>query len=85
MTTKSIWKWDLEIVDEQAIKCPRGTKFISAGLDPNGKLCVWAEVDPLRESEDRGVTIVGTGNHTGAGTFLGTVVMPPFVWHVYVK
>lgn len=86
MATRTIWKYELEIVDEQVIKVPRGAKFLSVA-EQGGKLCLWAEVNPAEAAVGRGVTIVGTGNplFDGVGSFVGTVVMPPFVWHVYVK
>jgi hypothetical protein len=49
-------------------------------------LTLWAEVQPDLTPTSRRVTIVGTGNPIPAhpGEFVGTAVMPPFVWHVYV-
>lgn len=91
MATRLIWKYELEITDKQELTVPRGAKFLSAG-NQDGKLCVWASVDPkvAKHGDNETVTlsVIGTGNPfipEDAGTYLDTVIMPPFVWHVFVK
>lgn len=87
---KSIWKYELEITDEQTVKLPAGSVVLSVAAQ-GCKLCMWARVDPAKGS--RGdvypmqVYVVGTGNPIpdGCGRFIGTVVMNPFVWHVFIE
>ena len=90
---KTIYKYPLELTDRQAVSMPLVSKILSVG-NQNGTICVWAEVDSgaphNRVYEFR---IVGTGNPIDFSTkpnetswpynFLGTVIMNPFVWHVY--
>lgn len=86
---KAIWKYTLKITDEQSVKMPRGAKILSTASQ-DGSLCVWAEVDPSRwakgDTVDVAFAVVGTGNPMShRGSFVGTVVMSPFVWHVYAE
>lgn len=87
---KSIWKYPLKWQDEQVIEIPLcGNGILSAGPDPTGNVCVWAEVDTERESKYTCTfRIVGTGNplleDNRDFVFVDTVVSGVFVWHVYV-
>lgn len=81
----TIWKYPIEITDEQNVMMPRNAKVLSVAAQ-NDTLTLWALVDPSAPLESRRVVVVGTGNPiTGKlGRFRGTVVMPPFVWHVFI-
>lgn len=81
---KTIWKFPLEVTDRQSIELPAQYEFLSVA-DQGGQLCLWAEVETTGESVVRTIWIVGTGNPIPkvAAAFIGTVLMPPFVWHVY--
>lgn len=89
--TRSMWKYNLKVTDEQTIEIPRGAYIRSVGLDGEGKLSLWAEVDAeLKNVKDkRQITICGTGNPIpgNAGIFIGTVTLldSGFVAHIYVK
>ncbi len=81
-----VWKYQLDETDCQAIEMPEGAKIVHVDTDPgdSGILCIWAEVDPDAPKEDRFIYVRGTGhdiNHTLV--HLGSVRMPPFIWHVY--
>jgi hypothetical protein len=82
----TIWKFPLEITDRQIIGPV--ARVLSVGLDPAGVLCIWAEVipDDTAGQGEAEVVIVGTGNPLPfwKGSFVGSVTMAPFVWHVYV-
>lgn len=85
---KTIWKYHPTIEDTVTFIVPPETKFLSAGVDPSGELCVWMEVrHPEKEKTSRiKCGVYGTGQEVPEGmTFLGTVLMTPFVWHVYHK
>lgn len=64
-------------------------KPISAIVDPNGDIAVYAEVYPdvpLEEPLMLRIDLVATGAAAPPeGKFLGTVVQRPFVWHVYAR
>jgi hypothetical protein len=81
-----IFKYGLNIVDHQNVRMPNNSIILSVA-NQEGKLCLWAIVDPNAESIDYDVRIVGTGSSVpdDAGDFIGTVTIEPFVWHVFVK
>jgi hypothetical protein len=82
---RTVYKYPLSIVDAQTVLIPSGATFRHVGLDPGGKLCVWAEVDTKNRSVSKTFYLVGTGNPIPDTPvrFLGAVVQGPFVWHVY--
>lgn len=56
------------------------------GKQADSYLTIWARVDPSRELEKRTIITVGTGHDCpGADEvlFIDTVVVDPFVWHVF--
>lgn len=66
------------------IMMPKGAKILH--VDSQGsKLYMWAEVDTSQEDEFRQFEVYGTGWELPDGnkTFLGTIIVDPFVWHVY--
>ena len=85
MSTKTIWKFPLALVDAYPVDMPRGARILSVA-DQNGTLCLWAEVDPEAPCETRRIRIVGSGHPVPQEPklqFIGTAVQGPFVWHVY--
>jgi hypothetical protein len=79
-----IWKFRLEITDSQQVKMPEGARVIHVGLDPQGELCMWAEVMVQNKQTERTIYVVGTGHVVSPNAkYLGSVTMNPFVWHVY--
>jgi len=84
MTT--IWKYELEITDEQVIEIPRLSTILSVA-NQGGKLCLWVEVDPSQRTVARHFLIVGTGHpitvDANLRRFIGSVLIGPFVWHVF--
>jgi hypothetical protein len=79
-----IYKFPLRITDYQEVTMHKGARIMSVG-NQNGVLCIWAHVDPKAEPEKRAFHVVGTG-HTvpvDANVFIGTVIIDPFVWHVF--
>jgi len=90
---KTIYKYALELTDRQLVSIPLGSKILSVD-NQNGAICVWVEVDSdVPYYRDYVFRIVGTGNPidfptkpnetTSPYNFIGTVIMNPFVWHVY--
>ena len=81
-----IWKYPLEITDRQVINLPAGAWELSV-LTAGERLFLYALVDPDQPTEDMTIRIVGTGNpvEQDPGFFIGTVSMPPHVWHVFVE
>ena len=83
---KTIHKFGLIMADHQKISGHIvNDNILSVGLDANGGLCVWAEVDTDKRIKTYDIHIVGTGNprSTSCRFFIGTILQSPFVWHVY--
>ena len=86
---RAVWKYLLKISSaEQVLELPLGAKMVHVGLDPGaseGGPTVWAEVDPdeARMIKHR-FWVHGTGHDIPPGRdHLGSVIDPPFAWHVY--
>lgn len=81
-----IWKYELKVTDDQEILMPAQAKILSVG-NQDGKLCVWALVDTEQPIAPKYFSIVGTGHPMSEDfplkRFVGTVIMSPFVWHVF--
>lgn len=83
---KTIYKYPIQITDDQEISMPQGAQVIHAGLDPQGVPCVWALVDTRNEPEPLSILIHGTGNpmadtpHKHVSSF----TQGQFVWHVFL-
>lgn len=85
---KTIYKYPLEMVDEQKFKI--NLDYIIAVKEQNGGLAMWAVVDPTLTEKEITIKIVGTGNpfpDSDDCLHLETVVMSygNFVWHVFEK
>ena len=85
MADKVIWKFPLEgwadgVVE---IRVPAlGTRPVLVG-EQDGTPCLWFEVDPSLGGYLRAFQVVGTGQPTPRGRWLGSWQVPPFVWHMY--
>ena len=88
---RSIWKFGLTggrtTIREKVIK------WLSAGYDTSGDICVWAIVDPEAETDERveyDILQIGTGWDFGQDEldsmeFIGTLKEGPYMWHVFVN
>lgn len=81
---KQIWKFPLEVEDKQSISLPEDAEVLSVQIQ-HGKPCLWALVIPDSPTKSRVIEIFGTGTQIPEGnrTYIGTVQMGPFVWHVF--
>lgn len=85
-----ILKYQLEITNRQEIEMAAGSKVIKAGVDPDGKLCVWVLVPKLltpRHTQTE-IFIRGTGHEFEMDEYvdyIDSVVHGRFVWHVFVN
>ena len=86
---RTIWKFPLEIKDEQIIQMPKGSQCLSVPQFQRDVLCIWALVDPENELKDVKFHICGTGNpipkNLDQWSFCGTVQAGAFVWHVFIE
>ena len=91
---RAIYKYELESTSTQNIYMPPGATVISVAVQ-DGILCCWAAVDIFSGDETElfpvTIRIYGTGQPLAMDApllgryerFIGTVLMPPFVWHVF--
>ena len=87
---KTIYKQTLIISDIQILYLPVDMKVLSV-KNQNDNICFWYEVDmdAMEETKAYEFYIVGTGNpmpdNIEECKFLDTVIIDPFVWHVYMR
>lgn len=95
---RTIWKYELRLVDVQRIAMPQGAELlVAAGQHVeqwsevsarNGTFpMLWALVDPDAIKVDRLIAVVGTGSPAPEvednAVYVGSAVCGPFVWHVF--
>lgn len=82
----TIWKYPLEITDEQSVMLPEGSDILSAQVQ-GGTLCLWVKVNPKAPLSRRTIRIFGTGHPVPDEplVFIDTVQMAggALVWHVF--
>lgn len=84
---KSIWKFGLEVTDEQTVEMPVGAKPLSVQVQ-HGTPCLWALVDTKALKEKRVVQIFGTGHPVAdEGDYVGTFQIEggALVFHAFIK
>ncbi len=81
-----IFKFTLEITDEQTISVPRDAVPLCV-QEQGGALRLWVKCVPSRPHHTYTVRIFGTGSpvDTYGFAYVGTVQMHGFVWHVYIS
>lgn len=88
MSQKTIYKYPLVITDRQVVELPVGARLLHVD-DQFGQLHLWALVEQYAPTEPRTFRIVGTGHHFDDSArfseHVGTVMTPPFVWHVFTE
>lgn len=84
-----IWKWKLEITDEQTISMPQGAQVLTAQMQ-GADLQVWALVDETilaAKKAPKRFAIYGTGNPVPQepGRYISTFQLPDagLVFHVF--
>lgn len=88
---QTIWKYMIDVNVASFLKCtmPAEAKFLHCDIEPsyenNGTIvCFWMLVNPDRDKTQRTFHVVGTGHpieHIN-GRYRGTVINPPFAWHL---
>lgn len=85
---ETIWKFPLEVVDEQSVEMPAGASPLTVQVQ-KGEPCLWARVNPANERMQRRVFIHGTGHplHADAMAYLATFQLlgGTFVGHVFLE
>ena len=85
----TIWKYALEVVDEQMIDMPMGAQVLSVQVQ-HGVPCLWVRCNPDAQTAPVRVVTVGTGHPAEIGysmQFIGTYQLlgGNFVGHVFVQ
>ena len=76
------YRFDPAIVD-QRMEMPKGAVVHHAAIHGRG-IAMWAEENPANPKAMREFTVRSTGqNLPEQGTFVATVMDPPFVWHIF--
>ena len=87
---KTIWKYELKIVDKQVVDMPDSAGILSVA-EQHGKLCMWAAVDSSAPKRERVLYVAGTGGPLPGGMgaddatvlYVGTALIGSLVWHVF--
>lgn len=58
---KKVFKYDIAITDYQTIEMPQGAELLKVD-NQNGRIELWALVDPNAETEKRKFRLAGTGH-----------------------
>ena len=73
MTAMSVWKYEFGVDARRRFDMPKSAKIVSVH-EQNGRVCLWALVDPKASLETRYFILCGTGQKIDIGpvTYLGT-------------
>jgi hypothetical protein len=94
MTNLKVYKYRIDIRDEEVIMLPVGAKILKVDSQKEGtqeSVFMWALVNTDAEQFERYVTrAVGTGqpaDHVAEMTYMGSCKMKDdmFVWHVFYR
>lgn len=90
MTNKTIWKYEIDITDEQIVRLPKGAEILHADQQYPGtldKLQIWVLIDSQElHFQDKKIYIYETGHPIETvRKYVGTVLAnnDALVWHVY--
>lgn len=84
---KKVFKYPLRISDEaNHVGLPSGAELLHVH-EQDGRMFLWALVDPAAPLEQRVFTVHGTGhpvdNRLSFADYVGTAHCDGFVWHVF--
>lgn len=86
----TIWKYPIEITDEQTIKMPMGARILTVQMQ-GPQCCIWALVDPSKPMAERHIRTHGTGHEIPLGittwAYIGTIQSHggALIFHVFAK
>jgi hypothetical protein len=85
---KAIWKYQIEITDEQSVMMPEGAEILTAQIQ--GRLpFVWAIVNPTAPEKKRTIEVIPTGMTfpDASRRYIGTVQTAEgrLVWHIFER
>lgn len=78
-----VFKYQFSGLEIETFQIPRAARIVYVDVQ-HGYTTMWALVDTENEMSIRRFQIVGTGHEIPfQGSYIGSVQMPPFVWHVF--
>jgi hypothetical protein len=89
VSERTIWKYTLDVLDEQVIRMPRGAQVLTIQAQHN-RPQIWALVSPDAALEARTFACFGTGHPFEGGSslaYLGTyqIEAGALVFHVFER
>lgn len=83
---KTIYKYEIYGFNSQIINMPIDSKVLHVGAQ-NERIFIWVEIEDSKKCEARVFSAFGTGQELLGedNVFIGTVLIPPFVWHIYER
>ena len=90
MEKRRIYKYEIEIIDEQILTLPKDSKILSI-INQHEKVYIYVDVDSYtQQTEDYYVQLYGTGyhiRHDDSYIFLGTISLKEgdFILHAFYK
>lgn len=81
-----IWKYLLTLEPKQDIELPGCPLLYKVGVDPEGRPCVWALVNPASPKIHKRFYAVFTGQPVpeSAYLWLGTLIRGELVYHIWI-
>lgn len=83
---KRIYKYELKVEDEQVVKVPMNSRFITI-QNQFGRIQMWLMVDPFEFEEEIKIRCFGTGHDIPVDEsnllYMGTVQDMQMVWHFF--
>ena len=80
-----IFKYKVGCYEKTTIHLPPKFRWLHAGLDPQGDMCVWAAVPFVHDVYPVEVVVKPTGPHVlnGDEIHIGTVKDGELMWHIF--
>lgn len=90
--SRKIYKYPIEVMDEQSVWMPAGAEILTC-QEQFGIMCLWALVDPVEMTSPRTILIMGTGaisipdsyNVTYIATIQPVEHKGSLVWHIFER
>ena len=85
---RTIWKYEIKVIDEQTLELPEGAEILCLQMQ-TGTPCIWAMVDTEEERKETiTIRLFTTGHPTGIPDglmYVGTFQMPvvEYVCHAF--
>lgn len=84
---RTVWKQRIDLYGGPSkIDLPEGARLVHLAAEPTNRdvALMWFEVDTDAPKRPRYFAVCGTGYPIpDSGVHVGTVIVAPFVWHVY--